>query len=297
MDTPSKPEWLRIRPPTTEQFDWIRRQVAHQSLHTVCQEAHCPNMTECWSAGTATFMVLGDTCTRGCRFCAVKTGRKGLSVDPFEPEKLAATVTRMNLRYVVITSVDRDDLPDQGAHHFAACVSAIKQKSPATIVEVLTPDFGGDESLTEIVANSGCEVFGHNIETVRRLQSGVRDRRAHYDQSLRVLLTAKKKNPDLYTKSGLMLGLGEKTKEVEETFDDLLHNKVSFLSLGQYLAPSQNHLPVFRFVPPAEFSELKSKAISKGFLFCQSGPLVRSSYKAGEFFFSSEPIRKSQQSF
>ncbi|MDO8624694.1 MAG: lipoyl synthase, partial [Candidatus Diapherotrites archaeon] len=206
----TKPLWLKIRPPTTAQYAQIRQQVATQSLHTVCQEAHCPNMAECWSAGTATFMVLGDTCTRGCRFCAIKTAASGTAVDIFEPHKLAQTVKAMKLSYVVITSVDRDELPDQGAGHFAACVTAIRKENPKTRVEVLVPDFRGEKDCVRQVVESDCAVFGHNLETVARLQRSVRDRRANYGQSLSVLRMAKEIRPEVYTKSALMLGLGEK---------------------------------------------------------------------------------------
>jgi lipoic acid synthetase len=293
----SLPAWLKIRPPTTQQYAWIRTAVASQSLHTVCQEAHCPNMAECWSAGTATFMVLGDTCTRGCRFCAVRTAAKGTAVDPFEPHKLAATVRAMNLNYVVITSVDRDELPDQGATHFAQCVRAIKKENPKTIVEVLTPDFRGEADLVRIVAESGCEVFGHNLETVERLQGTVRDRRAGYAQSLAVLRAAKEANPEVYTKSALMMGLGEKEDEVLAAFDHLLENGVSLLSLGQYLRPSGQHVAVAEYVPPAVFDRYREAALGKGFLFCTAGPLVRSSYRAGEFFMQKQLLAGKNPAF
>lgn len=283
-----KPDWLKIRPPTTEQFARIQSMVSTLQLHTVCQEAHCPNLAECWSAGTATFMVLGDTCTRGCRFCAVKTAANGQEIDAFEPLKLANTIKQMNLTYVVITSVDRDELPDQGANHFAQCIRTIKKTNPHTRVEVLTPDFRGETTCIQTILNAKPDVFGHNIETVKRLQSTVRDRRANYEQSLFVLQFAKewseKHNQKLFTKSALMLGLGEKKEEVVQTLDDLLENKVQLLSLGQYLQPSPRHFTVHEFVSPKQFDEFKQSALQKGFLFCQAGPLVRSSYKAGEFF-------------
>lgn len=299
-----KPPWLKIRPPTTEQYTQLREMIPSRGLVTICQEGHCPNMAECWSAGTASFMVLGDTCTRGCRFCSVKTAKKNekISVDKFEPLKLAQTVSDMKLDYVVITSVDRDDLKDQGANHFARCIAAVKKMNPKTMVEVLTPDFCGDQKLIETVLNAKPHVFGHNIETVQRLQKTVRDRRANYEQSLSVLKMASeygdKKSGNnsfldshsnqpsnkIFVKSALMLGLGEEKNEVLQTLDDLHSAGVQLLSLGQYLQPSPKHLSVSRFVSPQEFDSYKTAALEKNFLFCQSGPLVRSSYKAGEFF-------------
>ena len=287
-----KPDWFRIRPPT-EAFTGLKSLIAHFGLVTVCQEAHCPNMAECWSEGTATFMVLGDTCTRGCRFCAVKTAAKGLEVDSFEPLKLAQTVKEMNLDYVVITSVDRDDLPDQGAQHFAQCIRAVKKMNPHTRVEVLVPDFRGEKKCIETVLDAQPDVFGHNIETVKRLQEKARDRRANYEQSLFALKFAsewsKKNNSNfldspVFIKSAAMLGLGEQKEEVLQAMDDLLDAGTQLLSLGQYLQPSLRHFPLQRFVHPAEFGEFQKTALQKGFLFCQAGPFVRSSYKAGEFF-------------
>ena len=281
---PSKPSWLKIRPPTTEQYSWIKSQVGKQQLHTVCQEAHCPNMTECWSAGTASFLILGDTCTRNCRFCAVKTRRNGIPVDEKEPQKLAKTIQEMKLKYVVVTSVDRDDLKDHGARQFADCIQEIKKLNPKTKIEVLTPDFCGKKESIETVLNAKPDVFGHNLETVQRLQKKVRDRRANYEQSLEVLRIAKEIASSVYTKSALMLGMGENNEEILEAMEDLRKTKVDLLSLGQYLQPSPNHYPVHRFVTPTEFVEMKSEALKKGFLYCQSGPLVRSSFKAGDFF-------------
>ncbi len=285
---PPKPEWLTIRPPTTEQFRALREKIPKTGLHTVCEEAHCPNMAECWSNGTATFMVLGDTCTRGCRFCAIKTAAKGKPVDEKEPEKLAETIREMDLDYVVLTSVDRDDLLDQGANHFAKCIATVKKMNPQTTVEVLTPDFCGKTELIEIVLNARPNVFGHNLETVKRLQEQVRDQRANYAQSLSVLKYAKelaeKKRLELLTKSSLMLGMGETKEEVLQTMDDLREAEVDILYLGQYLQPSPKQLFVQRFVTPKEFGEFKKIALQKGFLHCQSGPFVRSSYRAGEFF-------------
>lgn len=279
-----KPPWLKIRPPSSEQFAKLRTMIPKQGLHTICEEGHCPNMAECWSNNTASFMVLGDTCTRGCRFCSVKTAAQGQRVDVFEPLRLAQTVQQMQLSYVVITSVDRDDLQDQGAEHFAQCIRAVKKLNPETIVEVLVPDFRGEEKCIETVLSAKPEVFGHNIETVQRLQREARDVRAGYEQSMDVLRTAKKIAPGTFSKSALMLGLGETKEEVVETMQDLRNAQVDLLSLGQYLQPSAKHLRVQEFVKPETFEELKHAALRKGFLFCQSGPFVRSSYKAGEFF-------------
>lgn len=279
-----KPSWLKIRPPTTEQYNRIKQQVNRLELCTVCQEAHCPNMAECWSAGTASFMILGDTCTRGCRFCAVKTSATGKKIDKKEPEKLAQTIRQMKLKYVVITSVDRDDLPDFGAGQFADCIKEIKKQNPKTKIEVLTPDFCGKKKCIKTVLDAMPDVFGHNLETVKRLQKKVRDRKANYEQSLAVLKIAKKVNPEIYSKSALMLGMGETKKEVLEALKDLRTAGVELLSLGQYLQPSPRHYPVKEFVSPEEFAGLKKTALENGFLFCQSGPFVRSSYKAGEFF-------------
>ncbi|MBU0635715.1 lipoyl synthase [Candidatus Micrarchaeota archaeon] len=289
----TKPSWLKIRPPTTEQYNWIKQQVKGQQLHTVCQEAHCPNMTECWSAGTASFMILGDTCTRGCRFCAIKTAKKGNPLEAQEPKKLAETIQKMKLKYVVITSVDRDDLSNYGAGQFANCILAIKKLNPKTKVEVLTPDFCGEKKCIETVLNAKPDVFGHNLETVKRLQEKVRDQRANYEQSLKVLRLAKEIVPTVYTKSALMLGMGETKAEILKTMEDLRNAGVELLSLGQYLQPAPDHYPVHRFVNPNEFAELKSEALKKGFLYCQSGPFVRSSFKAGDFFRSNGTVSNS----
>tara|TARA_B100000029_G_scaffold140514_1_gene135716 strand:- start:597 stop:1532 length:936 start_codon:yes stop_codon:yes gene_type:complete len=281
-----KPEWLKVRPPGGERYRWIKEQRVELELATVCEEAHCPNIGECWSGGTATFMVLGSVCTRGCRFCAVNTNRNGLPVDPSEPEKLARTIRSMGLNYIVVTSVDRDDLADQGAQHFADCVAAVKRLSPTTRVEILIPDFRGDPALVDVVARSGAEVLAHNIETIRRLTRTVRDGRCGYDQSLGVLRQIKTSNPGLLSKSSIMVGLGESEAEVVECMQDLRSVDVDFLTIGQYLRPSRKHLAVEEYVSPEVFDRYAEAGRAMGFRYVASGPLVRSSYRAGEFFIS-----------
>ncbi len=281
-----KPPWIRVDLPTGERYAHLKEMLQSLKLHTVCEEARCPNMGECWGGGTATFMVLGDTCTRGCGFCAVKTKKTGVSLDPEEPVKVADSVKRMGLDYVVITSVDRDDLPDQGSGHFAQVVQEVKQRTDS-MVEVLIPDFSGRPDLIQKVVDSGPDVMAHNLETVKRLTPFVRDRKAGYDQSLSVLKTIKKLNPSLYTKSSLMLGLGETEEELKESFQDLRESGVDILTLGQYLQPSIKHLKVLDYISPAAFEKLKQEAESYGFLYVAAGPLVRSSYRAGEFFMKS----------
>lgn len=285
-----KPEWLRIRPPT-ETFAELKQLVAHFGLHTVCQEAHCPNMSECWSGGTATFMVLGDTCTRGCKFCAVKTGNPKGAVNNAEPLMLARCVKEMNslssggkIDYIVITSVDRDDLPDQGAAHFAGCVREVKGAVPGIMVEVLTPDFRGSRECVKTIVDASPDVFDHNIETVRRLQRKVRDPRAGYEQSLSVLAAVKELSPGIFTKSSIMLGLGETGEEVVEAMRDLRGVGVDILTLGQYLRPSSWHLAVAEYVAPERFNKLKLIGEGLGFKYVAAGPFVRSSYRAGELF-------------
>lgn len=279
-----KPEWLKIRPPGGEAYAQIKDLVKSLKLHTVCEEARCPNIAECWGGGTATLMLMGDTCTRGCKFCHVKTGNpKGL-LDHEEPEKVARALGVLKLKYVVLTSVDRDDLPDGGADHFSRTVEAIKKASPDTIVEILIPDFLEDEAALKRVAFCGAEVIAHNIETVERLTKKVRDGRCDYRMSLNVLDKVKKMNPKVYTKSSIMLGLGEKPEEVLKAMDDLRAINVSVVTLGQYLRPTDWHLPVEEFIHPTVFKELEEAGLKKGFLCVPSGPLVRSSYRAGEKF-------------
>ena len=275
-----KPGWLRAKMPAGARFDAVRGIVREHGLGTVCEEAHCPNIGECWNAGTATLMLLGTVCTRACRFCAVDTGNPRGWLDPGEPAATARTVGLMSLGYVVLTSVNRDDLPDGGAGQFAACVRAIKASHPQTAVEALTPDFQGVEAHVETVVDSGIEVFAQNVETVRRLTHPVRDPRAGYEQTLAVLAHAKRHRPGLLTKTSLMLGLGETDDEIIATMNDLRQVDCDILTLGQYLRPTVNHLPVERFVTPAEFAAYRRQALALGFLECVAGPLVRSSYRA-----------------
>jgi lipoyl synthase len=276
----AKPKWLRAPLATGARYEALRQTVRKHRLSTVCEEAHCPNIGECWNAGTATLLLMGSVCTRACRFCAVDTGNPRGWLDTEEPANAARTVALMNLGYVVLTSVDRDDLPDGGARHFAACVRAIKTESPRTAVEALTPDFQGVLADVETVVDSGLEVFAQNVETVERLTHPVRDPRAGYRQTLEVLAHAKRYRPSVLTKTSLMLGLGETNDEVLATMDDLRAIGCDLLTLGQYLRPTANHLQVERFVTPEEFLALREAALSRGFVECVSGPMVRSSYRA-----------------
>jgi len=256
-----------------------------RGLFTVCEEARCPNLGECWAGGTATIMLLGEVCTRGCRFCSVKTGNPRGWVDPGEPRKVAESASILRLRYIVLTSVDRDDLPDLGADHYAATIRLLKERRPGLLVEALTPDFQGREDCVHVLCDSGVDVFAHNLETVERLHRRVRDVRAGYGQSLAVLAEARRYRPGLVTKSSLMLGLGETGEEIRRAMADLREAGVEILTLGQYLRPTGNsrHLPVERYLPPPEFDRWKETAEEEfGFSFCASGPLVRSSYKAAE---------------
>src|SRR5581483_557304 len=275
-----KPPWLRAKAPSGAGFQSVRALVKEHRLATVCEEAKCPNIGECWNAGTATIMLMGAVCTRACRFCSVDTGNPHAWLDVEEPQNAARTVELMKLKYVVLTSVNRDDLPDGGAGHYATCIRAIKERCPETAVEALTPDFQGVLADVETVVDSGIEVFAQNVETVRRLTHPVRDPRAGYEQTLRVLQHAKRYKPTVLTKSSLMLGLGETDAEIEETLDDLRAAGVDIVTLGQYLRPTLNHLPIERFVTPEEFDRYRESALRRGFLECVSGPLVRSSYRA-----------------
>ena len=275
-----KPPWLKARAPQGAGYGAVRALVRAHGLATVCEEAKCPNIGECWNAGTATLMLMGAVCTRACRFCAVDTGNPRGWLDPQEPAHAARTVELLRLKYVVLTSVDRDDLADGGAAHYAACVRAIKQRNPGTAVEALTPDFGGVLAHVATVVDSGIEVFAQNIETVRRLTHPVRDPRAGYEQTLAVLAHAKRHRGGLLTKSSLMLGLGEEEAEIAATLADLRAAGVDIVTLGQYLRPTLNHLPVERFVTPAQFDRYRAAALALGFLECVAGPLVRSSYRA-----------------
>lgn len=276
----AKPAWLRVRLGTGPRFQAVRDTVRSHRLATVCEESHCPNIGECWSNGTATLMLMGSVCTRACRFCAVDTGNPKGWLDADEPAAAAESVRLMGLRYVVLTSVDRDDLADGGAGHYAACVRAIKQLNPATAVEALTPDFGGDENAVAKVATSGLDVFAQNLETVRRLTAQVRDPRAGYQQTLGVLAAAKRHQPGLLTKSSLMVGLGEGSDEVHQAMRDLRAHDVDLLTIGHYLRPTANHLPVARWVHPKEFDAYRALGLSLGFTEVAAGPLVRSSYRA-----------------
>jgi lipoyl synthase len=275
-----KPRWLKAMPGTGERYEQIRRNVHLHKLATVCEEAKCPNIGECWNAGTATIMLMGAVCTRACRFCSVDTGNPRGWLDADEPANVAASVALMGLSYIVLTSVNRDDLEDGGAAHFAACIRAIREHSPQTAVEALTPDFQGKLRDVETVVDSGLQVFAQNLETVRRLTHPVRDARAGYDQTLTVLAHANRYRSDVLTKSSLMLGLGETDDEVFEAMDDLRRAQVDIITLGQYLRPTANHLPVARFVTPEQFQVFREAGLARGFRECVSGPLVRSSYRA-----------------
>ena len=272
------PDWLKVKAPSGQPFFETKRLVSELRLHTVCEEAHCPNVGECWGHRTATFMLLGDVCTRNCGFCAVRHGRPQ-AVDPREPERVAEGVTRLGLRHVVVTSVDRDDLPDGGAGHFARTAQAIKARRPDCRVEVLVPDFKGDPSAVQTVVDAPIDIFNHNTESVPRLYKRVRPG-AQYERSLALLRQAKERRPDVLTKTGLMLGLGEESDEVQAVFGDLQAAGCDILTLGQYLRPSAAHLPVERYLTPAEFTALRQDALRFGFRHVESGPLVRSSYHA-----------------
>jgi lipoic acid synthetase len=275
-----KPPWLRAPLATGAAFQGVRQIVREHRLATVCEEAKCPNIGECWNAGTATLMLMGSVCTRACRFCAVDTGNPRGWLDPEEPENVARSVELMRLSYVVLTSVDRDDLPDGGAAHYAAAVRAIKRRMPATAVEALTPDFAGVVRDVLTVVDAGIEVFAQNLETVERLTRKVRDPRAGYRQTLDVLEAAKQHRPSLLTKTSLMLGLGESDREIRAALADLRAARVDLVTLGQYLCPTPHHLPVERYVRPEEFLAYRDLALELGFLECVAGPLVRSSYRA-----------------
>ena len=275
-----KPTWLRVKSQNSSKYRELKSIVSEKKLHTVCEEAMCPNIQECWSHGTATFMLLGSVCTRACRFCAVDTGNPKGSLDKDEPIKVASSIAHMNLKYAVLTSVNRDDLADGGAEHFSHTIQAIKEKAPEVIVEALVPDFLGNKQSIEILLNSKLEVFAQNLETVSRLTKRVRDPRAGYDQTLEVLSYAKQHSPSVITKTSLMFGLGETEEEILKTFDDIRRTGVDVLTLGQYMRPTVNHLPVEKWYTPEEFEYFKGLAIGMGFLEVASGPMVRSSYRA-----------------
>ncbi|MGI9291522.1 MAG: lipoyl synthase [Gammaproteobacteria bacterium] len=279
-----KPRWLKAQVPTGEVFSEVRRNVREHRLSTVCEESKCPNIGECWNNGTATIMLMGSVCTRACQFCSVDTGNPNGWLDIKEPANTARSVQIMDLKYVVLTSVDRDDLDDGGAAHYAACIKAVKELNPDTGVEALTPDFSGTKSAVETVVTSGLDVFAQNVETVERLTSRVRDPRAGYKQTLDVLDWARQLAPAVLTKTSLMLGLGETDAEVIATMDDLRERKVDILTLGQYLQPTRHHLPVERFVSPQEFEHFRAEGLKRGFMEVVAGPLVRSSYRADRVF-------------
>lgn len=282
------PPWLKTEIPMGKNFSKLKKDLRGLKLATVCEEARCPNIGECWGGekgtATATIMLMGDTCTRGCRFCSVKTARAPPPLDPAEPVNTAHAVAEWGLDYVVLTSVDRDDLPDAGAAHIAETIRELKIAKPELTVECLTPDFAGDLACVELVATSGLDVFAHNIETIERLTPFVRDPRAKYRQTLSVLKHAKDSKPNLVTKSSIMVGLGESDQEVEQTMKDLREVGVDCLTLGQYMQPTKRHLKVQEYVTPAKFAHWEEVGKELGFLYTASGPLVRSSYKAGEFF-------------
>jgi lipoic acid synthetase len=287
---PKKPDWIRVKAPTSKEYFQTKAIVAGHKLHTVCEEAACPNIGECWAKRHATFMILGDVCTRSCRFCNVKTGLPGL-LDPHEPERVGKAVAKMNLSHVVITSVDRDDLDDGGAEHFAQVIHSIRATSPHTTIEVLTPDFLRKEHAIEIVVKAKPDVFNHNLETVPRLYASVRPG-ARYFNSLRLLDTVKKLDPTIFTKSGVMVGLGEEKHEIFQVMDDLRSANVDFMTIGQYLQPTPKHHPVMDFITPEQFNEYASRGRSKGFLLIAASPLTRSSYHAGDDFMRLQAARK-----
>lgn len=283
------PTWLKTPIPDNSNYKKIKKDLRGLNLHTVCEEARCPNISDCWggsdkSAATATIMLMGDTCTRGCRFCSVKTSRAPPPLDPHEPEHTAEALSRWGLGYVVLTAVDRDDLADGGARHWTETIMKIKQKKPDMLVEALTGDFDGNLEMVSMVANSGLDVYAHNMETVEDLSPFVRDRRAKYRQSLAVLEAAKKAKPGLITKTSIMLGFGETEEQLWATLKDLRNVNVDVVTFGQYMRPTKRHMKVEEYVHPDTFELWRQRALELGFLYCASGPLVRSSYKAGEAF-------------
>lgn len=282
----AKPPWLKVRLPGSPRYDAIKKRARQLNLSTVCEEARCPNIGECWGGGTATFMVMGDTCTRGCRFCSVKTAKNPGALDIMEPMNVAMAIAEMELDYVVITSVDRDDLDDGGAAHFANCIQQTHLRSPDTKVEVLIPDFSGNVEHLGLVVRAQPEVIAHNIETVHRLTWPVRDRKASYETSMKVLADIKRLDPTMLTKSSIMVGLGETVAEVRECMKDLREVGCDFLTVGQYLQPTRKHLTVEDYIHPDQFAAYEQMGLDLGFEYVASGPLVRSSYKAGEFFIS-----------
>ncbi|HEV2137636.1 MAG TPA: lipoyl synthase [Nitrososphaerales archaeon] len=284
MPAEQKPEWLTVGPPKGQSYQELKDLFRNLNLHTVCEEAHCPNVHECWGSGTATLMLMGDTCSRACRFCMVTPGKPQGALDQLEPENVAFALSQMGLTYVVLTSVDRDDLTDGGASHFARTISLVKEKNPGLLVEVLIPDFQGELDQLKLVVDARPDVIAHNIETTMSLTPSVRDPRAHYWQSLSVLKNVKKLTPHIYTKSSIMVGLGESEEEVKQVMVHLRQADVDFLTVGQYLRPSSRHLKVVDYVHPDQFERYRVMGEGVGFRYVASGPLVRSSYKAGEYF-------------
>lgn len=279
-----RPEWLKVRPPLSENYAHIRDMLKSLNLATVCQEARCPNIEECWGGGTATFMLMGDTCTRGCRFCAVKTGNPKGEIDIDEPYKVGFAISKMDLDYIVLTSVNRDDLADEGAGHFAETVMVIKESRPKMLVEVLVPDFHARAELIEKMVQARPDVYAHNMETVERLTPKVRDRRASYAQSLKALKMVKDFDSKMITKTSLMLGLGEEDSEIFTALRDLRSAGVDVVTFGQYLQPTKRHLPILEYITPEKFDFWRDESLKLGFRYVASGPLVRSSYRAGEFY-------------
>jgi lipoyl synthase len=294
-----KPEWLTVKPPGGQTYDELKGLFHRLNLHTVCEEAHCPNVHECWGGGTATLMLMGDVCSRACRFCMVTPGKPAGILDELEPDSVAFALSQMGLTYVVLTSVDRDDLPDGGASHFARTIRLVKESNPGMLVEVLIPDFQNDLDSIRSVVQARPDVIAHNIETTRYLTLAARDPRADYWQSLSVLRSIKKLDTRIYTKSSIMVGLGETEEEVTEAMAHLRRADVDFLTVGQYLRPSSRHLKVVEYVKPDQFERYKTVGEGLGFRYVASGPLVRSSYKAGEFFIRSAIAQdiKSHQSY
>ena len=280
----AKPKWIKAKLPTTKEFGKMRQILGNQSLHTVCEEAFCPNCTECWESGTATFLLMGDICTRGCRFCDVRTGNPRQILDQNEPINLAHAVRDLGLTYVVLTSVDRDDLRDGGANHLKNCIESIRELNPGVLIEILIPDFKGDIKSLKIIVKSKPNVIGHNIETTRQLTPKVRDKRASFEQSIRVLKNIKNLDPTILTKSSIMLGLGESDEQILDALKQLKKVNVDIVTLGQYLQPSKKNLEVVEYVEPEKFRFWERIASEMGFLYVASGPLVRSSYRAGEFY-------------
>ncbi|WP_258109994.1 lipoyl synthase [Alicyclobacillus sp. SP_1] len=292
----SRPEWLKIKLNTGEEYQELKQLMRSKSLHTVCEEAKCPNIYECWQNRTATFMILGETCTRACRFCAVHTGRP-TELDLAEPEHVAEAVEQMNLQHVVVTSVARDDLKDGGSSIFAATIEAIRKRVPSCGVEVLIPDFQGDWNALKVVLDASPDILNHNVETVRRLSDKVRSR-AKYERTLALLEKSKQLRPDIRTKSSLMVGVGEDIDEILETMDDLRSVHVDILTIGQYLQPTKRHLLVEKFYTPTEFLRLRGEGLSRGFAHVESGPMVRSSYHAHEQVLRADglPLQSAQSS-